>query len=432
MWVTAVREKCRCLIFLMACLGCLVALPAVAGPYRDSAHGDPERGANRAAMEGNYIEYATGNCAHCHEMHSSLQGMEPAPGGGASSHTLFAAGFNSARTQNPYSVSDAFCFFCHSDEAAQPVRNQDYSATFGGASSGSGPQSMMAAFNQTSYHNLYDILHFLKNDPVYATAFGTLDNPCIGCHNPHLAKRNGDSALPGFPLRSAISRPGNPKSLWGETETMSAFFGYEAPFAMGIDREPAGVGEQNGENTPDYVTFCTSCHSPDNAIASTALARDVKKINWGTTGLYQDKHGGLTRDGAGHFRAPYLTTAEMKNNFVLSCLDCHESHGSENIMLLRRRINGEDLEETIASADTMGYACKRCHTDDLAAQAGTGQTNRWEHIHHGAAEAPYAKGTCIDCHDTADGNTPIACGNCHGHGMDDSWAGDRKTGRKTF
>jgi hypothetical protein len=30
------------------------------------------------------------------------------------------------------------------------------------------------------------------------------------------------------------------------------------------------------------------------------------------------------------------------------------------------------------------------------------------------------------------GGEPIGCGNCHGHGMDDSWAGANKTGLKTF
>ena len=101
-------------------------------------------------------------------------------------------------------------------------------------------------------------------------------------------------------------------------------------------------------------------------------------------------------------------------------------------MLLRRRINGEDLEGIITSTDAMSYACKRCHTDDLAAAAGTSEANRWQYVHHVTAAAPYPLGNCIDCHDTADGSTPIACGNCHGHGMDDSLLGPAATGRITF
>jgi DnaJ-class molecular chaperone len=101
-------------------------------------------------------------------------------------------------------------------------------------------------------------------------------------------------------------------------------------------------------------------------------------------------------------------------------------------MLLRRRINGEDLGLAVSSTDAMGEACKRCHMDDLAAAAGTGQADRWEYVHHGVTGAPYIKATCINCHGSETGGTPIACGNCHGHGKIDSWAGANQTGRKTF
>ena len=227
------------------------------------------------------------------------------------------------------------------------VINQDYSTSFGGGNPGDGPQSIMAAFNQASYHNLYDIWNFLSNDLVYGTWFAKRGNPCSSCHNSHLAKRNWDSTWPGFPLLSTISIPGISSSLWGETQVMSGYTAYEAPYAFGITREPAGVGDQDGGNTPDYVGFCTSCHNQNNTIWSTTLNRELKKINWGNIGPKQNKHGALSRDGTDLFREPYLTAAALKNNFVLSCLDCHESHGSENTMLLRRRINGENLEGTL-------------------------------------------------------------------------------------
>ena len=319
----------------------------------------------------------------------------------------------------------------HSSNSGQQVVNQDYSTAFGGGTTGNGPQSIMAAFNQESYHNLYDIWNFLSNDPTYAVWFAKSGNPCSACHNSHLAKRNWDSGQPGFPLLSAISITGNSSALWGETEVMADHVGFEAPYAFGGTREPAGIGEQDGSNTPDYVVFCTRCHNPDTTLASTTLNRDIKKINWGAIGTNQDKHGALGRDGATSLRDPYLTSAPAKSNFVLSCLDCHESHGSENIMLLRSRINGENLEAPITSTDTMSNACKRCHKDDLAAEAGTGAADRWEYVHHLASDAPYVQADCTGCHAGGD-NSPIACGNCHGHAMDDSWAGTKKTGRRTF
>jgi hypothetical protein len=355
---------------------------------------------------------------------------------------LFAEDFNTNNTQNPYQESDNFCFYCHSDSSGQQVVNRSYSATFGGGNFATGPQSIMAAFNQSSYHNLNDIRTFLTTDPTYAPWFANFGNPCSACHDSHLAKRNWDSLLPGFPLLSTISKPGGAgiRTLWGEgSQVMSAYLSYEAPYSSGINvREPADVGVANGDNTPDYVSFCSSCHNTGTSITSTTLARELKKINWDSNGLNQDKHGDLSRDGTDSFREPYATAALSKSNFVLSCLDCHESHGSENIMMLRTRINGEDQEDIVSSTDAMSYTCKRCHNDDLSAttvlgsQAGTGEANRWEYVHHGVADAPYGQSLCETCHATPAGDTAIACGNCHGHGMDDNWLGASASGRKTF
>jgi len=420
--------------FFLSCMICFFASPAAAGPYLDSAHGNLDYGVNRSAIDAQYNAYATGNCGHCHEAHASLEGVEPEPVAGPAPHALFADNFNAASTQNPYLETDDFCFYCHSGTSGQAVRNQDYSTTFGGAIIGSGPQSILEAFNQASYHNLNDLFNFLNNDSTYAVWFAKLGNPCSACHNSHLAKRNWDSGLAGFPLLSAISQPGVvDDNLWGETQLMLSYFSYEAPLALPDSREPAGFGQEDGGKTPDYIGFCTSCHNPDKTIWSTTLNRELQKINFGDTGLLMDKHGALIRNGTDFFREPYAGSAALKDNFILSCLDCHEPHGSENIMLLRRRINGENLEGVVSSTDAMSYVCKRCHTDDQAAAAGTGEADRWQYIHHAAPDAPYAgAAVCADCHSTADGNSPVACGNCHGHGMDDSWAGANLSGRTTF
>lgn len=430
--VSALKSGCLPAAYFVFGVIFLSVVPSMAGQYLDSAHGSSVFGVNRSATSGKLDGFATGNCTHCHETHASIDGAEPAPVGGPASHTLFAESFNPARTVSPYLESDNLCFYCHSQITGQQVINQDYSTTFGGGADGSGPQSILDAFNLASYHNLYDIWNYMKSSPDYAAWFAKIGNPCSACHNSHLAKRNWDSGQTGFPLLSAISVPGNSGSLWGEEQLMSAYFGYEAPYALSDTLEPDGFGTSNGSNTPDYVGFCTSCHDQDNTMFSTTLNRDLKKINWGQISLYPDKHGALARNGTDHFREPYLSSSAIQNNFFLSCLDCHEAHGSENSMLVRRRINGEDLEGIIDSLDTMGYVCRRCHTDDLAAAAGTGSANRWEYIHHLAADAPYSESICTDCHDAADGSTPVACGNCHGHGMDDSWAGVRSTARKTF
>ncbi|MBI5444182.1 MAG: hypothetical protein HY900_23595 [Deltaproteobacteria bacterium] len=430
MWSLSGIRGCRLMLAAMAsgALQVGLAVPAVSGPYLDSAHGDAAMGVNRSTLDARYQNYATGNCAHCHEMHASLDGSDPAPAGGPAPDTVFFRHFNTARTLHPYVETDDFCFHCHSETLGQRVINQAYSATFGGGVSGTGPQSIMTAFNQATYHNLYDVWRFLQTNQATYPWFKNSSNPCSACHNPHLAKRSMDAAKPGYPLRSVLSKPGSHTSLWGETQVMSSYASYEAPYAFGTGREPGGVGDPDGTKTPDYVGFCTVCHNTANTIWSTTLNRNLKKVNWAATGEQRDKHGSLARDGSSYFREPYNTAAAVKVNFVLSCLDCHEAHGAPNIMLLRRRMNAEDLDGPVTMPDLMGYACKRCHKDDLA--AGTGVANRWEYVHHDAPGAPYAKGTCTGCHATS--SEPIACGNCHGHGMDDTWAGVNKTGRTTF
>lgn len=427
-------RKCPGLLLTLciSVLGIALCDPAAAGPYRDSAHGNATYGVDRTSIDPKLANYAAGNCAHCHEMHASVDGAEPQPVGGAAPHALFARPFNTARTQQFYIDTDNFCFYCHSDTTGQQVINQDYSAAFGGATLSSGPQSILESFNQTSYHNLYDIWQFLQNNPL-APWFGSGGNPCSACHNSHLAKRNWDSGQAGFPLLSAISRPDSHSRLWGETELMSSYLSYEAPFAFGETREPAGVGDYDGVSTPDYPRFCTSCHNPTTAIWSTDKNRELKRIDWGDIGVRRDKHGVFTRDGNNQFREPYTSAAAYKGNLVLSCLDCHEPHGSENLGLLRRRINGENLAGIVGTnAADLGYACRSCHNDDQAAAAGTGLANSWEFIHHLAPGAPYAKTDCTPCHASSSGGEPISCGNCHGHGMDDSWAGGLASGRKTF
>lgn len=390
---------------------------ALAGAYLLSAHGSGTVGVSRAVMAG--AGYARGNCGHCHEMHASLAGNEPAPDGGAASpYVLFAGSLDPA--VKPYTEASNFCFYCHnSTGSAQQVTNRDYSETFGGGTA-TGPQSIMAAFNQLSYHNLGDIKTFVNNSSAYPW-FSDSSNPCDGCHNPHLAKRNWVS----IPSQSAISKPSGHFNLWGEAspQLMSAY-SYEAPYSNTgtLKREPDNGTTTDGSKTPDYVGFCTDCHTSANTIWSTTLNRNLRVINWAVDG---EKHGGYPRDNnPTNFREPYDTAASSKSNFVFSCLDCHEPHGSTNIALIRRRVNGADLSGAISTFNALGPLCNRCHTGGMEA------------IHHTVAGAPYpSPGSCSTCHGGSPYSNPIPCGNCHFHGSDDSWLLTKKktpTYRKTF
>lgn len=345
---------------------------AAAGPYTESAHGNSTtygvlRTAGTVPMPASYVR---GNCAHCHEQHASVGGDEPTPNNnGPSGSLLLAEGFDSSTTGQAKSA----CFQCHGTPSLQSggVTNNNYAATFGGESPPTA-STIMAAFNLASYHNLSGIQSYLGN----FTGLTTANNPCSGCHNVHIAKANWQT--PGDPTQTAISRPSVHEDLWGDdaTETMKSHAEptgvYRAPFYVGATttsattkHEPSGdSGDINsaavqGSTTPDYNTYCLDCHQ--NPIWG---SRYIRPINFGTSG---DRHGlaaaGLAGN-QGHRLAPYTfdgtiyTGYDYNTNFVLSCLDCHEPHGSNNFDLLRSTVNGK----TGLVAGTTGKAfCAGCH-----------------------------------------------------------------------
>ncbi len=429
--------------------------PARAGSYLLSAHGSSTVGVLRPIMGDAPpagFGYARGNCAHCHEQHASVGGTEPAPVGGAAPYTLFALNFDTGATTGPYLEANDFCFYCHNSSATvQVVANNDYSQVFGGSTT-QGPLDILAAFNQLSYHNLNDIQSFADTNFSWFTGYS---NPCNACHNPHLARQNW--ANPQDVTYSAISNPSTHFAL--ATQTMGDAYStqYEPPYCSGglsTDREPAASADAatGRANTPDYVALCTDCHNSTNTITSTSIStttttgRTLLQIDWGASA--GDQHGAYPGSGTRVLKAPYLTAGSQNStNYVLSCLDCHEPHGSPNITLLRRRVNGGDLAVvgTITTAlpdqlspatsgnnnnREMGYLCMRCHQQD----SGTGTdpvTNppKWENVHHWVTGHPYAgpgspgPKQCTLCHGgpPQTGDYPVECDKCHFHGGTDAW-----------
>jgi len=358
---------------------------AHAGPYTDSAHGDAANGVNRTSTS----EYCTGNCAHCHEQHAMIGGAEPAPDSGGTGsysdeyhHLLFRKSYTSQ--------TDTICYDCHGTGTGYTtgIDNYSYSKNFGG-NNANYDSTIKAAFDHSSTsagpgssHYLDDIVSEILNATSLQTANGTLwklknnsdpslnpRNPCDACHNPHIAQRSCN--LPGSydPAKSAISRPSDHNNLWGDGDTderMDNYPGtYQAPYWYNSVTyfEPYSTNTtQTGSNLPDYVTFCTDCHNTNNTIYSTnprlpGQPRNLEQINWSSsTG---DLHG-QRNSTANKLRNPYST------NKVLSCLDCHEPHGSTtNVYLLRTEINGvAGVSVPDTSDDSWQNLCfGKCHNE---------------------------------------------------------------------
>lgn len=352
---------------------------AIAGPYLDSAHGNNKIGVNRSSMA--VAGYARGNCAHCHEQHASVNGSTPA--GGPHPFNLFANNFSGKQT-GPYDQSDVFCFYCHIAAGAVQseggITNRQYSNTFGGYTTDSATD-ILGAFNLNSYHNLYDIQRFAKTKFPF---FKDSSNPCVACHNPHLVKRN--KAHPSEPTYAAIARPTDHGHLWGDdaNERMSRYTTYRSPYYYNSTStyEPGGVATRDGSLTPDYVTFCLDCHQYEVPTTQSASMNPntttgyLTAINWSSSG---DMHGERPRvndiNGSpknfGTVLAPY-NDSPVATNYVLSCLNCHEPHGSvlssssrPSSYLLRKEVNNNKVDGCGPSSEQYfceQIFCESCHT----------------------------------------------------------------------
>lgn len=233
-----------------------------------------------------------------------------------------------------------------------------------------------------SKHHLGCVRNFIKNN-AYGWGFNSDADPCVACHPPHAAQRNHPVAIDGEgKLNTAIRRPSHYKSavsadlLWGDdaNERMSFYAAsvggtYQAPYYAdttsgryepdGSTSEPIGGW---GSNTPDYVTFCLDCHQ--YAQYDTERSANVKAIDWSA-----ERHGGYPANDCaswcaneGSTRAPFTN---LSANYVLSCLDCHEPHGTHTrLHLVRRMINGELVAGDTGTCDQIAdwvTICERCH-----------------------------------------------------------------------
>jgi hypothetical protein len=280
------------------------------------------------------------------------------------------------------------------------------------------------AFSPTlaSSHNLADIVTFVV-DKAW-TKENTTTNACGVCHDPHQVQgdpaNKPDDAKGGLNPRAHVITQVNtsPVNLWGDgylpdlvtpnpIEIMSNYsINYLDPNRIGGGFEPDGSStQQNGGNLANYVDFCTTCHDAANVINSNDLGRQLKYIDWPLV----EKHGQVAADDDTQMNAPYVSGSF---GYVLSCLDCHEPHGSDNIYLLRGAVNGDVLTGTITTGVEFELICKRCHNPNPLTSGAD-----WDDVHHNTSvDGPYNRASCLNCHVNADGSDRINCENCHFHG----------------
>lgn len=373
---------------------------ANSGPYLDSAHGNSTYGVLRTSLSTTPNNYGQGNCAHCHEQHASIGGSEPAPNSpaGPDFYLLFYDLWLSPIQ------SIVFCYGCHMGTGSYQsgiLQNYSYSYRRGGDTSLICPSSVRESFqfiqsdgtSQLNCGSSVGSSHKLGDFAILRDRWGFSDiqaevNPCSACHNPHKAKRDFPCSLPNAHTDIYAW------DVWGDDSTermrnkaVSLGGTYCAPYRYNstTTREPDNCSApstdcstdcSNGSNLVDYVSLCTDCHNTTNLISSTRLGRYLYRIGWSAGG---DFHGGRQRiDNGGDFSGtgeygdlsePYKSGGMP--NYVLSCTDCHEPHGSPNEFLLRQTINGTPVgtDHGPISGGKWFYWCQACHVDIIVPQS---------------------------------------------------------------
>jgi cytochrome c553 len=357
------------------------AIAWAAATYTDSAHGNASYGVNRSGTG-----YTIGSCAHCHDtFDSSICGND------VFGLMLFAS------NDIPDSQTDNFCFECHKGTGSVQVggiTNNTYSTNFGGGTATF--TNIRDAFNPAtgtipSSHNLADVL----NHAVTNIGFNSDTNACLVCHDQHAAQQNYPVTLSGLggvltAVRRVIDFDSPPTNLWGDDQGELVYDywyqnnpgRYQQPYygdQTGTKFEPSGtITVTDGSDLPDYVSFCLDCHA--DPVVSTYHGTLVA-IDWSNGGNW---HGSTPKDltGMGYPIAPYTNTGR---NYLLSCTDCHEPHGSENEWLLRTTVNGKDGISVNFEGDWWEF-CTACHVL-------TNATN----MYHKQQPETYYPG-CPECH----------------------------------
>ncbi len=331
----------------------LTSTAVLAGNYLNSGHG----GYNTAGKGVSRLTgYATGNCAHCHEQHASIGGVEPAPTSGIPS----AYGLFDTLSGN------ALCNYCHDTS----VKN--------------GAPDIAGQIAKTYSH-----------DP--ASAISTV--LCNDCHNPHVAKPGSHSAAVDGNQVGTTTTPLSGPLL--KVDGVSAT--WTAPSLPGGGTETLSTAALTAKTpiTAEYE-LCFKCHG-GQIVGLTNLTGQFNPDNYA--------HHPIALDGTGQWRnaairANYTTLLKAPWNANLDaamyCSDCHGSetgsdpagpHGSSNPYMLKG---------TAGPGSSYDNFCLTCHVNAYNGGGVTGSgfphnSTTAAHQYQGEAAGQNKLG-CMACH----------------------------------
>ncbi|MBV7505746.1 cytochrome c3 family protein [Bacillus sp. sid0103] len=218
----------------------------------------------------------------------------------------------------PYSVVTNACAFCHS------THNGTNDFLISGEKGSTENELCMACHDGTGAPKI-------EGDNIHRKHYLDDSVSCSSCHDPHNpgTKENPNSL-------HSISVPDNNGSHF-----------------MAYNKASSAVG-----NADDF-SLCLSCHNGKEDTISQKQITDIEKYYKEATFIGQSGHNIKASDDSG-----------SSLNGQLPCAECHETHGSENLKMLRSELGNiklaDDSKKYISSGDTWNAAnerdfCLKCH-----------------------------------------------------------------------
>ncbi|MHB8173495.1 MAG: cytochrome c3 family protein, partial [Nitrospirota bacterium] len=229
---------------------------------------------------------------------------------------------------------------------------------------------------------------FLRFDNSY-------DKMCVDCHY-------------GRPTPAVTHAPGtgvkNGHPVSGILQGIVVPYGYRYGLHSTLMPQPKGsVMLQDGN------IYCTTCHQQHNAPSNDGELTRESTGSALCSDCHKTKLNGYSGINSVNIHDGSLHTSN--NEPATQCLDCHTTHNTNNIMLIRNVINGKRVNfQSFTGARSFGPdtgfgVCEVCHTKTT---------------HHLSDNAPSGQGhntglNCTQCHTHSSGFQPNgSCTSCHG------------------
>lgn len=305
---------------------------------------------------------------------------------GSQKHKLLAPADQTADATTHYEEEEGFCYNCHKGSNNPALEGGIENRAISGEVLS---KDIQQAFGLNFHHPVGD----QESGHLFTVGGKSFELECTTCHNPHFVsgkyweadKGVSPVTLPDF---SGASSKAMGTKVWGNEagEKMDDYAGHNPlkppqPSLSGVYQTPVG-DSFSGSQLPDYVSFCLACHAEPG---DSPFGFDgSNKKDWGKS-TYADPHGkgaaevpyarcptdtscgegnGLwprVSKGRGFntwIQTPYDQEKRMAgDNFVLSCTDCHEAHGSSFEALFRKTVNGAALPDNW----NWKNLCLQCH-----------------------------------------------------------------------